>query len=94
MICLRVTFAVHAGAEEECKRLMRIMMEHTNREPGCRNYLGWQAAENLRKFFFYEVYDDQAALDAHRAAPYFQQYVTNGLAKLMESSEREIYRPV
>ncbi|HKD91519.1 MAG TPA: putative quinol monooxygenase [Terriglobales bacterium] len=94
MICLRVTFTVRAGAEEECKRLMQIMMEHTVREPGCRAYVGWQSTDNARKFFFYEVYDNEAALQAHRSAAYFEQYVTNGLAKLMDSSEREIYKPV
>ena len=94
MICLRVTFTIRAGAEEECKRLMQIMMEHTVREPGCRAYVGWQSTENARKFFFYEVYDNEAALQAHRSAAYFEQYVTNGLAKLMDSSEREIYEPV
>ena len=94
MICLRVTFIVRSGAEDECKRLMRTMMEHTVREPGCRAYVGWQSKENARKFFFYEVYDDDAALQAHRSAPYFAQYVTNGLGKLMESSKREIYTPV
>jgi len=94
MLCLRVTFTVHSGAEDECKRLMRTMMEHTVREPGCRAYVGWQSTDSPRKFFFYEVYDDQAALQAHRKAPYFAQYVTNGLGKLMESSEREIYGPV
>jgi quinol monooxygenase YgiN len=74
--------------------MMRTMMQHTVREPGCRAYVGWQSTENPRKFFFYEVYDDEAALKAHRSAPYFEQYVTNGLGNLMESSEREIYNPV
>ena len=94
MICLRVTFKIRAGAEEECKRLMQIMMEHTVREPGCRAYVGWQSTDNARKFFFYEVYDNEVGLQAHRSADYFEQYVTNGLAKLMDSSEREIYKPV
>lgn len=94
MICLRVTFSVRPGTEDECKRLMRTMTEHTVREPGCRAYVAWQSKENSRNFFFYEIYDDEAALAAHRAAPYFAQYVTNGLGNLMQSSEREIYKPV
>ena len=94
MICLRVTFTVHPGAEEEAKRLMRAMMEHSMREPGCRAYVAWQSSEELRRFFLYENYDDEAALAAHRTAPYFAQYVTDGLAKLMETVEREIYNPV
>ena len=37
---------------------------------------------------------DQAALDAHRAAPYFKQYVTDSLGPLIENITREFFRPV
>jgi quinol monooxygenase YgiN len=37
---------------------------------------------------------DQGALDAHRAAPYFKQYVTDGLGPLIENISREFFRPV
>ena len=50
--------------------------------------------ERSTPFFFYEQYDNAEALDAHRAAPYFREYITNGLEKLMESVTRELYLPV
>ncbi len=94
MIVLVVHFTVKAGEEQRAKAYIRTMQEHTRKEPGCRRYVGHQSMQESRRFCFYEVYDDQAALDAHRAAPYFKEYVTNGLGKLMEESNRELFMPV
>ena len=94
MLVLIVHFTVRPGAEEQAKHFIRIMQEHTRREPGCRLYIGQQSLTDPRRFCFYEQYDNQAALDAHRAAPYFAQYVTNGLAPLMESRTAEMFSTV
>ena len=94
MFVLLVQFTVRSGAEERTKEYMRKMEEHTRREPGCRLYIGSQSNENPRKFCFYEQYDDEAALQAHRAAPYFAEYVTNGFAPLMESRTSETFTTI
>ena len=94
MLVLIVHFLVKQGEEENAKEWMRKMQEHTRREPGCRLYVGHQSTEDPRRFCFYEQYDDQAALDAHRAAPYFDRFVTNGLAKLIEGITQELFMPV
>jgi (4S)-4-hydroxy-5-phosphonooxypentane-2,3-dione isomerase len=96
MLVLMVSYTVQAGKEEEAKSHIRAMQENTRREPGCRFYVGQQSMENPRKFCFYEQYDDEAAMNAHRAAPYFGQHVTNGLAKIIEPGSRiqELFRPV
>ncbi len=94
MIALVVNFLVKPGAEEQAKDYIRIMEEHTRREPGCRLYIGHQSQDDPRRFLFYEQYVDQAALDAHRAAPYFARYVTNGLAPLMETRIAALFNTV
>jgi quinol monooxygenase YgiN len=96
MIVLIVSYNVQADKVEQAKQYIRLLQENTRREPGCRFYVGHQSTENPRKFCFYEQYDDQAALDAHRAAKYFVDYVTNGLGKIMEPGTRaqETYIPV
>lgn len=96
MLVLMVSYTVQAGKEEQAREYIRRMQEHTRKEPGCRFYVGQQSLENPRKFCFYEQYDDQAALDTHRAAPYFAQYVTNGLATIIEPGTRtqELFTPV
>jgi len=94
MIVLVVNLRMKPGTEELTKQHMRKMQEHTRKEPGCRMYVGHQSLEDPRLFCFYEQYDDQAALDAHRAAPYFAEYVTNGLVTLAESRKATLYEPV
>ena len=94
MIALLVQYAIPPGAEKQALAYIRKMQEHTRREPGCRLYVGQQSLEDPRRFCFYEQYDDAAALQAHRAAPYFREYVTDGLAKLMETVTRELFAPV
>ena len=94
MIVLKVDMLIKSGAEEKCKEYVRIMQEHSRKEPGCLMYIGHQSSEDPRKFMFYEQYKDQAALDAHRSAPYFKQYVIGGLDGIMESRSRDLYNVV
>jgi quinol monooxygenase YgiN len=94
MICVAVTYIVKPGNEEEAAELFRKMTGHTRTEPGCRFYLAHRSTADPRRFFLYEQYDNQAALDAHRAAPYFEQYVKEGLFPMIESRSPEIYEPL
>ncbi|HET9183320.1 MAG TPA: putative quinol monooxygenase [Candidatus Angelobacter sp.] len=94
MIVLKVDMVVKAGAETQCKEYIRVLQEHSRKEPGCVQYVGHQSIDDPRRFLFYEVYKDQAAVQAHREAPYFKQYVHGGLDTIVESRTREIYTPV
>ena len=94
MFVLLVQFIVKPGTEERVKTLMRKMEENTRREPGCKVYIGSQSNDNPRKFCLYEQYVDEAALQAHRVAPYFTEYVTNGFGPLMESVTREAFTTI
>jgi autoinducer 2-degrading protein len=94
MIVLKVDMLVKPGAEEKCKEYIRVLQEHSRREPGCLKYLGHQSSEDPRRFLFYEQYVDAAALEAHRNAPHFKQYVIGGLDAIMESRSRELYRVI
>jgi len=94
MICVAVTYVIMPGHEEEAVRLFGILTEATRREPGCRMYQAHRSIADNRRFFLYEQYDDQAALDAHRAALHFEQYVKNGLFAILESRTPELYVPL
>ena len=91
MIVLRVDMLVKPGTEEQCLEIIRKLQEHTSQEPGAVHYAGHQSKENARHFFMYEVYKDEAALQAHRAAPYFRQYVEGGLTAIVEQRTRELF---
>jgi quinol monooxygenase YgiN len=94
MICVAVTYVVKPGREEEAVALFARLTEPTRAEPGCRMYLAHRSTADPRKFFLYEQYDDQAALDAHRASPHFEQYAKGGLFPIIESRSPELYEPL
>ena len=87
MFVLLVQFVVKAGTEARVMEFMRKMEENTRREPGCQLY-------NPRKFCFYEQYEDEAALETHRAAPYFAEYVTQGFGPLIDTITRETFTTI
>jgi quinol monooxygenase YgiN len=91
MIVLKVDMLVKAGTETKCKEYLRVLEEHSRKEPGCLLYVAHQSTENPRKFLIYEQYKDHAALDAHRDSPYFKQYVRGGLDTIVESRTRELF---
>ena len=94
MFVLLVQFVVKPAMQEQVKSYLRKMEEHSRKEPGCRLYIASQSNENTRKVCIYEAYDDVAARDAHRAAPYFAEYVTNGFVPLTESITRETFTTI
>jgi len=40
-------------------------------EPGCARFNVLQDGQDPNTYYFYEVYKDEAALEAHRAAPHY-----------------------
>jgi quinol monooxygenase YgiN len=94
MICLAVTYVIKPGHEDEAVDRLAILTRLTRLEAGCRMYLAHRSTAEPRKFFLYEQYDDQAALDAHRSAPYFVEHVKDGLMALAESRSPELYAPL
>ena len=94
MFVLLVQFTVQPGTEQRAKEFICKMEENTRREPGCHLYIGSQSTADPRRFCFYEQYVDEQALQAHRAAPYFAEYVTKGLATLMEKRASETFTTI
>ncbi|HEX6477713.1 MAG TPA: putative quinol monooxygenase [Ktedonobacteraceae bacterium] len=94
MICVAVTYIIQPDHEAEAIDLFRKMTEHTHTEPGNIMYVVHRSPNEPRRFFLYEQYKDQDALDAHRSADYFIQYITNGLLKINESRVAAIYEPL
>ena len=94
MICVAVTYVIKPGHEDDAVALFGTLTTHTRTEPGCRMYLAHRSLSEPRRFFLYEQYDDQAALDAHRAAAHFEKYAKGGLFPIIESRSPELYSPL
>ena len=80
-----VNFTVDSINIEKTKALSLALQEETRREPGCRQYVFHQCVEEPNRFLIYEVYDDMAALETHRATEHFQRYVKVGLWPITET---------
>jgi quinol monooxygenase YgiN len=94
MVVLAVTWMAKTGREAEVAGIFSKLTEESRKEPGCIMYQVHQHKTDSRRFFVYEQYTDDAALEAHRAAPHFLQYVKKELPKLGERVEGNLYVPI
>ena len=94
MICVAVSYVIQPGHEEQVAERFRQLTGPTRAEPGCRFYLVHRSPTDPRRFFLYEQYDDQAALDAHRASEHFRTHVLEGILPVTESRQPELFVPL
>ena len=67
MITFTAILKVKAGGEEEFERTMRAAVPKVREEPGNHAYVFHRSKDNPQVFMFYEEYEDDDALAAHRA---------------------------
>ena len=59
------------GSENQLRELLRGMLAPTRAESGCELYELYES-DSKGRFYFYEVWESQAALDQHAASPHFK----------------------
>jgi quinol monooxygenase YgiN len=59
------------GSENQLRELLRGMLAPTRAESGCKLYELYES-DSKGRFYFYEVWESQAALDQHAASPHFK----------------------
>jgi quinol monooxygenase YgiN len=94
MVVLAVTWMAKAGREGEVGNLFSKLTQESRKEPGCQMYVVHRHRTEARRFFIYEQYKDDAALEAHRASPHFLQYAKKELSKVADRVEGNIYEPL
>jgi len=94
MVCLAVTYLVLPNREDEAVALFQKLTRATRGEKGCRLYQAHRSLSEPRRFFLYEVYDDEAALQAHRQSLHFDELVQRGLFRIIENRTPELYAPL
>jgi quinol monooxygenase YgiN len=63
-----------AGKEDEVRRLLVALVAPSRAEAGCLNYDLHQSTTDPTEFMFYENWVSRAALDAHAAMPYLDEF--------------------
>jgi len=91
MVVLAVTWVAKTGREPEVAAVFSKLTEESRKEPGCAMYQVHRHRTEPRRFFIYEQYKDEAALEAHRSAPHFLQYAKKELPKIADRVEAQLY---
>jgi quinol monooxygenase YgiN len=72
MIAIWVKVKVKPERRQDFLKAIEIDALGSEREePGCARFNVLHDAQDQNTYYFYEVYKDEAALEAHRAAPHY-----------------------
>jgi len=89
MVVLHVTVQVKPEHVSQFLELVRYDAEHSEKdEPDCLRFDVVQDRDDPNRFYYYEVYRDEAALEAHRQTPHFKHYVDKVQPWLVAPPER------
>jgi quinol monooxygenase YgiN len=94
MVVLAVTWMAKVGREAEVTSLFAKLTEESRKEPGCLMYQVHRHKTELRRFFIYEQYKDDTALEGHRNAPHFLQYARKDLPRVADRVEGHLFEPL
>lgn len=62
------------GQREALRDALSALVAPTRQEPGCLDYTLFELRDEPGSFYMRESFQDQTALDAHFATPYFQAF--------------------
>ncbi len=94
MVVLAVTWMAKRGHEDEVAGIFGKLQTASRQEPGCLMYIVHRHRTDSTRFFIYEQYRDDAALEAHRKSPHFQEYAIRALTDSGERKEGELFSPL
>jgi quinol monooxygenase YgiN len=94
MVVLAVTWMAKTGKETEVADIFSKLTAESRKEPGCALYQVHRHRTEPRRFFIYEQYKDDAALEWHRGTPHFLQHAKKELPKVADRVDGQLYEPL
>ncbi len=95
MVVLQVTVQVKPEHAADFLEIVRYDAEHSEKdEPGCLRFDVLQDRDDPNRFYFYEVYRNEAALEAHRQTPHFKLYFEKTQPWLAAAPERRFAKNI
>lgn len=70
--------------------LVAGLREQTLAEPGCLRYEVYRSVDRPAELLLLEGYQDDAAIEAHRASPHYQQLVVQQIVPLLADRKVEL----
>lgn len=94
MIVISAVFKAKPGCEAELESALRAMIAPVGEESGVLEYALHRAPDDAGRFFFFEKYRDQAAVDLHMATPYLKALLDKVPALCAGAPAVDIYQPL
>ncbi len=91
MFVLQVTIRVKP---ENVDAFMKKAIENATaarKEPGCRQFEVLVDPNDRTKVMLFEIYDDEAAFEAHQQTPHFKKYLAEAVP-LLAARERQVWK--
>jgi quinol monooxygenase YgiN len=82
------------GEQGRLLEIVRIVTEHSRREPGNLLYQAQVSAQDPTRILIYEQYADAKAFEDHKASSHFQRYVLGQAVHLLEAREVSTWETV
>ena len=94
MIVLAVTWVAKPNKQDEVADIFRKLEADSRHEPGCLMYIVHRHKDDPSRFFIYEQYRDEDALQAHRDSAHFQEYAVKALRGIGDRVQGDLYLPL
>jgi quinol monooxygenase YgiN len=90
-LALVARLTAREGAQDRVAELLGELSVASRAEPGNIHYIAHRDPDLPRVFVMYELYRDEAALDAHGETEHFQRLAVGELFDLLEDRHRQLY---
>jgi quinol monooxygenase YgiN len=71
--------------------ILRRFAPQAQAEPGVKAFLVHQSKQEPSEFFFYEVFEDEQAFEAHQKTPHFKELIAGEALPKLAKRERAQY---
>ena len=93
-VVLKATWTATEGSEAIVLDALEKLSPRSREEPGCRFYQAYRDPAEPRVFHIFEIYDDEAAVEAHGASEHFATYALGQAIPALESRQREFFETI
>jgi len=94
MLVNAVFYTFSAAEADRAGQILSELRDLTRKEAGCLRFEVARSNSDPRVFALYEMYTDQAALDAHFSSEHFQRLGINGVRMLAKERVGHLCHPI
>jgi quinol monooxygenase YgiN len=83
-LVVTATWKARPGQENQVREIIKIMTSLSRQERANRQYQGQVSPDDPGTFFLYEMYDDEAGFEEHKASEHFRDHVLGDAVARLE----------